>query len=32
MWLPDSETSTPRYAFAVEIHMRGRILDFPRRA
>ncbi|MFJ1789546.1 hypothetical protein ACIOML_35210 [Streptomyces anulatus] len=24
IWLPDSETSTPRYAFAVEIHMRGR--------
>ncbi|MFE7466348.1 hypothetical protein ACFU6R_19875 [Streptomyces sp. NPDC057499] len=26
MWLPDSETSAPRYAFAVEIHMRGRVL------
>ncbi|MER5862203.1 hypothetical protein [Kitasatospora sp. NPDC002040] len=25
-WLPDSETSSPRYAFAVEIHMRGRVL------
>ncbi|MER8067193.1 hypothetical protein ABTZ59_02605 [Streptomyces sp. NPDC094034] len=23
MWLPDDQTSTPRYAFAVEIHMRG---------
>ncbi|MFJ7250760.1 hypothetical protein ACIQWA_39815 [Kitasatospora sp. NPDC098652] len=26
MWLPDDQTSTPRYAFAVEIHMRGRAL------
>ncbi|MFG3036858.1 hypothetical protein ACGFYZ_08140 [Streptomyces sp. NPDC048330] len=26
MWLPDDQTSTPRYAFAVEIHMRGRVL------
>ncbi|MFE2977466.1 hypothetical protein [Streptomyces sp. NPDC059258] len=26
MWLPDSESSAPRYAFAVEIHMRGRAI------
>ncbi|MCX5398466.1 hypothetical protein [Streptomyces sp. NBC_00102] len=26
MWLPDDQTSSPRYAFAVEIHMRGRAL------
>ncbi|MFJ1895908.1 hypothetical protein [Streptomyces sp. NPDC088115] len=26
MWLPDDQTSAPRYAFAVEIHMRGRAL------
>ncbi|QDY79793.1 hypothetical protein FQU76_28320 [Streptomyces qinzhouensis] len=25
-WLPDSESSSPRYALAVEIHMRGRVL------
>lgn len=25
-WLPDSESSSPRYAIAVEIHMRGRVL------
>lgn len=29
MWLPDDQTSTPRYAFAVEIHMRGRVLGTP---
>lgn len=29
MWLPDDQTSAPRYAFAVEIHMRGRVLDTP---
>ncbi|MFB6535111.1 hypothetical protein ACFCY8_30205 [Streptomyces noursei] len=23
-WLPDSATSSPRYAFAVEVHMRGK--------
>ncbi|MFD7584195.1 hypothetical protein ACFV84_01980 [Kitasatospora sp. NPDC059811] len=26
MWLPDDLTSTPRFAFAVEAHMRGRVL------
>ncbi|MEU7584431.1 hypothetical protein AB0B50_43405 [Streptomyces sp. NPDC041068] len=26
MWLPDDQTSAPRFAFAVEIHMRGRAL------
>ncbi|MFE5896856.1 hypothetical protein ACFQ67_05460 [Streptomyces sp. NPDC056488] len=26
MWLPDDQTSTPRYVFAVEIHMRGRVI------
>ncbi|MEW1668807.1 hypothetical protein ACWGSB_01665 [Streptomyces albidoflavus] len=26
MWLPDSATGTPRYAFAAEIHMRGRVI------
>ncbi len=25
MWLPDSASSQARYAFAVEIHMRGRL-------
>lgn len=25
-WLPDAESGSPRYAFAVEIHMRGRAL------
>lgn len=25
-WLPDNESSSPRYAIAVEIHMRGRVL------
>lgn len=25
-WLPDPESGCPRYAFAVEIHMRGRVL------
>ncbi|CAM5362512.1 hypothetical protein GCM10010329_85140 [Streptomyces spiroverticillatus] len=29
MWLPDDKTGSPRYAFAVEIHMRGRVLDTP---
>lgn len=24
-WLPDSESGQPRYAFAAEVHMRGRI-------
>ncbi|WP_405793346.1 hypothetical protein [Streptomyces sp. NBC_01506] len=28
-WLPDPESSQPRYAFAAEIHMRGRVLDTP---
>ena len=27
MWLPDDKTGAARYAFAVEIHMRGRVLD-----
>ncbi|MEV7844087.1 hypothetical protein AB0O50_08880 [Streptomyces cyaneofuscatus] len=31
-WLPDDVSGSPRYAFAAEIHMRGRPLDFPRRA
>ncbi|MER6364978.1 hypothetical protein [Kitasatospora sp. NPDC001527] len=26
MWMPDDESGKPRYAFAVEIHMRGRVL------
>ncbi|WP_225987200.1 hypothetical protein [Streptomyces spectabilis] len=26
MWLPDDKTSAARFAFAVEIHMRGRAL------
>ncbi|MFJ1640814.1 hypothetical protein [Streptomyces sp. NPDC088256] len=26
MWLPDDQTSAPRFAFAVEIHMRGHAL------
>ncbi|WP_411094323.1 hypothetical protein [Streptomyces sp. 021-3] len=25
-WLPDDVSGTPRYAFAAEIHMRGRVL------
>ncbi|MEU7160330.1 hypothetical protein [Streptomyces chrestomyceticus] len=25
-WLPDSESGQPRYALAVEVHMRGRAL------
>ncbi|MFI8263680.1 hypothetical protein [Streptomyces sp. NPDC085665] len=25
-WLPDDQSGSPRYAFAVEIHMRGRAL------
>lgn len=29
MWLPDDETSAARFAFAVEIHMRGRVLGTP---
>lgn len=29
MWLPDSETSAPRFAFAVEVHMRGQLFDRP---
>lgn len=29
MWLPDTESSQPRYAFAVEIHMRGSVLPNP---
>ncbi|GAA3856481.1 hypothetical protein GCM10023084_07910 [Streptomyces lacrimifluminis] len=24
-WLPDPESSQPRYAFAAEVHMRGRV-------
>ncbi len=30
MWLPDDQTSSPRYALAVEIHMRGRVLPAPK--
>ncbi|MEU0981122.1 hypothetical protein ABZ488_18040 [Streptomyces griseus] len=26
-WLPDSESGQARYAYAVEIHMRGRVLN-----
>ncbi|MFF2543994.1 hypothetical protein ACFVUY_15665 [Kitasatospora sp. NPDC058063] len=26
MWLPDDQSGSPRYALAVEIHMRGRML------
>lgn len=29
MWLPDEKSSAARFAFAVEIHMRGRVLDTP---
>lgn len=29
MWLPDDQTSTARFAFAVEVHMRGRVLETP---
>ncbi|MFD4141566.1 hypothetical protein [Streptomyces sp. NPDC058572] len=29
-WLPDDKSSQPRYAFAAEIHMRGRVLDTPK--
>ncbi|WP_405817310.1 hypothetical protein OG241_22565 [Streptomyces sp. NBC_01390] len=28
-WLPDDETSQPRYACAAEIHMRGRVHEIP---
>ncbi|MFJ8472167.1 hypothetical protein [Kitasatospora sp. NPDC094011] len=26
MWMPDDQSGSPRYALAVEIHMRGRVL------
>ncbi|MFE4514422.1 hypothetical protein ACFRMQ_09565 [Kitasatospora sp. NPDC056783] len=26
MWLPDDQSGSPRYALAVELHMRGRVL------
>lgn len=29
IWLPDAESSQPRYAFALEIHMRGRVGSSP---
>ena len=26
-WLPDPDSSQPRYALAVQVHMRGRVLE-----
>ncbi|MFJ2783683.1 MULTISPECIES: hypothetical protein [unclassified Streptomyces] len=26
MWLPDDVSGSPRYAFAVEVHLRGQLL------
>ncbi|WP_327304737.1 hypothetical protein OG730_15135 [Streptomyces sp. NBC_01298] len=31
-WLPDEKTSSARYAYAADIHVRGRVLDTPKPA